>query len=82
LGRSPRGMNEVIVLTLEMSISSFPIKVMKHALKSAPHALHVRAGHGSSDYIPRLVSGIPGTRHDRVPSAGTRAVLRPTATRT
>ena len=47
----------------------------KYALYGGPHALyiayvrseheHIRARHGSDDYLLRLVEGIPAARHDR-----------------
>ena len=58
----------------------------KHALHSAPHALHVahvrdnnehiRARHGRNDYVPRLVQGIPRARDDCNRSPRARIVQR------
>ena len=69
-------------------------KVPKHALHSATHAFHVThvhnehehisAGHDGDDHVPRLVEGVPGARHDRNRSAGTRVLqcsLAPDAAR-
>lgn len=58
-------------------------KVPKHALHSGPHALevelvrskheHVRARHGSNDYVPRLAQGTLGAHGDRNRSVRTAA---------